>query len=352
MPVSPSLAENLAADTVAHYAAAERALLELIARHLARGLDSPDWATDRLAQVQQIRRGIQRIIARLDADASVSVAAAVTTAWGRGGAAAVAELGAAGLGDLPDLPGQAAVDRLVEDTLTRLRGTYLRVARAVDDMYRRIITRVSAQVLLGGATRVQAAQRALDELAGRGITGFVDTAGRSWELASYVEMAVRSTAARAAVDAHSGRLVAAGHDLVIVSDAPQECTLCRPYEGKVLSLTGVSLGREGVAGTLAVARAAGLYHPGCRHSHSLYLPGVTKPMHGTADPDGDRARQQLRYLERQVRAWKRREVVALDDAAGKAARARVRAYQARIRAHVATTTAKRQPRRERIGRAR
>jgi hypothetical protein len=87
---------------------------------------------------------------------------------------------------------------------------------------------------------------------------------------------------------------------------------------------------------------------------SAYLPGATRlpPAGSTADPDGDKARQRLRLLERRVRAAKRQEAAALDDTARRAARARVREVQAQIRNHVATTSAKRQPAREQIGSAR
>jgi hypothetical protein len=161
------------------------------------------------------------------------------------------------------------------------------------------------------------------------------------------------------------RLGAAGLDLVIISDAPQECERCRPWEGKVLSRTGATVGatlatdvltgrpqRVHVAGSLATARAAGLWHPNCRHSASAYLPGVTSVPTHTADPQGDQDRQHLRYLERGVRAWKRRVAVTLDEQARRRADAKVRQWQAAIRAHVEATTAKRQPARERIGAAR
>jgi len=75
-------------------------------------------------------------------------------------------------------------------------------------------------------------------------------------------------------------------------------------------------------------------------------------MHDTADSAGDAARQKLRYLERQVRSWKRTQAVALDPAAERKAGAQVRAYQAKIRELVATTSAKRIPAREQVGRAR
>lgn len=128
---------------------------------------------------------------------------------------------------------------------------------------------------------------------------------------------------------------------------------CRPWEGKVLSLSGAPrLDGVPVAGTLDQAQASGLLHPGCRHTIGAYLPGFTKLPTDTADPDGYEDRQHLRYLERGVRAWKRREAVALDPQAKAHARAKVRQWQARIREHVEETGTKRQPFRESVGAAR
>jgi uncharacterized protein (DUF2336 family) len=101
--------------------------------------------------------------------------------------------------------------------------------------------------------------------------------------------------------------------------------------------------------TLAQARAAGLFHPNCRHSMSAYIEGVTKPYGETEDPQGYKDTQKLRYLERQVRESKRLEAAALDPAALRKAKMRTAAYQAKIRTHVATSKAKRQPWRESYG---
>ena len=101
--------------------------------------------------------------------------------------------------------------------------------------------------------------------------------------------------------------------------------------------------------TLAEATNAGLFHCNCRHSVSAYQEGITRPMTNTEDPQGYADTQKLRYYERQVRISKRLQAAAMDDAASAKAGARVRAYQAKIRAHVASTTAKRQPVRERLG---
>lgn len=362
MPVTPSVIEGLAQATVDRYSEAERVLLERIAKALAAGIDEPGWADRKLLEVQLLQARAQALLDVLGTQAGQAVAKAILTAWNRGSAVAagdLAELLDRALSDVVDpLPGSPALTRLAAETTQIVTSTHARILRSTMDAYRQVVAEVSGQVLLGTQTRREAAQAALDRFAARGVTGFIDKAGRGWDMASYVEMAVRTSTQRAAVAAQVDRLQAYGQDLVIVSDAPQECPTCRPWEGKVLSLSGRTAGTiQGgrgarVAGTLPQATADGLFHPGCRHSVSAYLPGVTKAPRATADPEGDAARQRLRYLERQVRAAKRQEAAALDDAAAARARARVRELQGRIREHVATTSAKRQPAREQIGRAR
>lgn len=368
----PRLAERLA-ETIRDIAAsAEARLIAGIAARLRAGLDTPEWVDRKRAQVGEVRRLAEAIVARLDAETVSAVEQALTLAYVRGGEAALDELGR--LADATpeqlaairrELPGSAAVQRLVWATVSQLRGTHLRILRWSLDSYREVISAVLPDLLLGVETRRRAAQRAWDRFLARGITGFVDRSGRAWELGSYVEMAVRTGAAQAMVEGHLDRLAAAGIDMVIVSNAPQECARCRPWEGRVLARRGPT-GRvrvehatlDGqaitvdVAGTVAQAVGAGLLHPNCRHSLSAYLPGVTEVPRHTADPDGDKARQELRRLEREVRRWKRREAGALDPAAAHAARARVREYQAQIRDHVEETGLHRQRHREQIGAAR
>jgi len=646
MPVSPELATGLAAGVVQHYTEAERVLLERIAKALTKGIDGPLWAEHKLLEVQLIQARAKVLLTQLEQAAGQSVAEAILTAWNRGSAVAATDLAGVlerALAEVVDpLPGTRAVARLVEETTAKVVGTHPRILRSTMDVYREVVAKASAQVLLGTLTRREAAQAALDAFAKRGVTGFVDQRGRGWDMATYVETAVRSSTAHAAVAAHVDRLAAYGMDLVIVSDAPQECSLClvpgtvvegpvptgrarleytgdvvrivtasgndltgtpdhavltpggwvalkdlhpgdqvishdreqgypgvvpddvqvptliekageafapfllsgptrrdldsdrayrevramwpdgnllterhtalaqplrdlilvgavgpgapflgaddvasalgsdgssgcimcrvehggsllgsggrptldharaghggsllmglrshelhdpvmpgtslhtgtaqvvadhptadaeggaellralsghvatdeivsvgwrqfrghvwdlstgpawfvangivthncRPWEGKVLSLSGGTIGTiDGaggvrVAGTLPEATAAGLFHPGCRHSLGAYQPGITRAMHDTADPAGDAARQKLRYLERQVRSWKRAQAVALDPAAERKAGGQVRAYQGKIRELVATTSAKRIPAREQVGRAR
>jgi hypothetical protein len=402
MPVSRELAADLATTLVDLYREAETRLAQDIAARLARGIDSPTWAADKLAALATLRRFAETLLRRLDGAQGDAIAQAVVLAYVRGGQAALDELARQQLSQLERLalnnqvesmgrlaavagqrataiwsqlaaaraalPGLDALQALAFSLASTLRGTYAPILRWQLDAYRTVIAKAAPDVLLGTKTRRRAAQVAWEELLTRGITGFVDRAGRRWDLASYVEMAVRTTTAHAAVTGHLDRLAAARLDYVIVSNAPQECVLCRPWESKVLARTGTAGARRillehaiddgrqvsvDVAGTVREAVAAGLLHPNCRHSLSVYLPGVTKPQTNTADPDGDRARQHQRYLERGIRKWKLRAAAAIDPAAGKAAQAKVREWQARIRAHLAANPGLlRQSGREQIGVAR
>lgn len=369
MAISPDMAEDLAAAVSSLYEQAELALIKKISQALAEGIDSPLWVDLKLAALGNLRAAIDEVIAALQNDAAGAIHQAVAEAYDRGQQAAIVELGAVATGPalaaVEALPTAPAVDRLAAALVQETGPVHLRMLRASVDVYRQVVAEASAAPLLGATTRRQAAERALNQFAGRGVTGFVDRAGRSWNMTSYVEMATRSAVGRAAVQAHTDRLGAAGIELVMVSDAPEECPRCKPWEGKILrregpdgpdtievehALEDEQMVEVRVAGSLPEARAAGLMHPNCRHRLSIYLPGVTKRL----PPKASRTRatyeqsQQQRYLERQVRAWKRRQAVAEGIGDAQAARAKVRAYQARIRELTAETGLPRKSHREQI----
>lgn len=371
MPVSPALAENLAKIVAALYENAESTLLRRLAEDLANGWQSPRWVERKLAAVSGLRQAVQEVLDALSHDSDGTVRKALAEAYDRGQQAAVAELGAlpahAAAAAVRPLAGEPVVDRLARAVLDDLKAPHLGILRQTVDTYRAVVAGAAGDPSLGVLTRRQAAQRALDQFASKGITGFVDKAGRSWDLTSYAEMAMRSAVGRAAVEAHSDRLGAAGLDLVIVSDAPEECPVCKPWERKILTRTGPTgahtievehatedgrMVRVEVAGSLAEARGKGLLHPNCRHNISAYLPGVTKAPPKQVGRASYEQTQKQRYLERQVRAWKRRSAVALDDTARTRANARVRAYQARIRQLVDETGLPRKSHREQLAGAR
>lgn len=373
--VSRATAIDLVTGMQRLYADAETRLAADIARMLAAGMGSPTWATDKLEQTARLRAHTERVLARLAQDTSREVTYAIASAYMRGGqeaSRALLQLGmdlpanpddqlrklldgprsqlVAGLTELGRaFPGIAGMMRVSASLALRITGTHLPVLRWAEDAYRKVIAAGALTDVLGGiATRRRASQVAWEGLLSEGITGFTDKAGRNWNLATYVEMATRTGVAQAAVEGHLDRLDEGGLDLVMVSNAPQECERCRKWEGKILARKGtpgkrkiqtenVLTGRMNtieIAGTVDEAVADGLLHPNCRHRFVAYLHGATKVPVDTADPEGDAARQRLRELERGVRREKLKAQAAIDPEAGKAHQAKVRKLQAKIREHV------------------
>jgi hypothetical protein len=371
MPVHPDDIDAIADRVTALYREAELSLVATIRAALDKGWESPRWAEDRLAGVRALRRSAQVTVAALSADASHEIRAGLADAYRRGGAATLAEVarwfpsvGGAAQAARREVTQVGAIESLAAALIRDVGQRSANIVRSVVDAFRAVIAAATTRMLAANLTRRQAAQAAWQGLIDRGITSFVDTSGRRWQLASYVEMATRTVTQRAAVQGQTDRLATLGVDLVYVSNSPQECALCRPYEGRVLRRglgpTGTlqvadQLGRGmvevDVVATLEEARLAGLFHPNCRHSVSAYLPGVTRlPAQPTADPEGDRARQRQRAIERHIRRWKTAEAGALDPDAKRAARVKVRGWQAVMRDHLAANPGlKRLPYREQIG---
>ncbi|MGW3711355.1 phage minor capsid protein [Streptomyces albogriseolus] len=348
------MVEPLAERTRDLYGQAEERLLGIIARSLAADLDAPSWAERKLASVQALRRASQAVVDELGKAVTLDVHDAVAEAYNRGHRAAVAEIGA--LSDdarrlVDDVtPNAQAVDRLAAETVTVLTDRHRSILRTVVDRFRAVVAEVTATPLLGTGTRRQATQDAMRRWADEGVTRFVDRSGRRWQLTSYAEMAVRTSVARAATEAHTRALTDVGIDLVTVSNAPRECPLCRPWEGKILTLTGPAGARtvevehateDGrmipvrVAGSLDEARRAGLQHPNCRHSTSAYTPGISRTDRAEPDPEGYEAGQRQRAIERNIRKHKKRAAAAVDPIEKRAAEAKVRQWQGAMRSHLA-----------------
>jgi hypothetical protein len=246
---------------------------------------------------------------------------------------------------LRDLPPARRAE--ADDLTRRLLATVQRFARFADDAYRAAIVGQLGPVFAGESTTQLAQQAAWRQLTERGVTGFVDRKGRQWNLASYVEMATRTAITRTYNAAHLERLVASGIEQVAVPSTGHPCPLCRPWEGMVLSIDPA-----GPSPTIAEAEAAGLHHPNCRHTWIPYIPGRTRIPRPKAWTDQDArlyaATQQLRGLERRVRALRRAEVGAGNPLDARRARAARLTVQKEIRDHADRHGLVRRPRREQL----
>lgn len=377
MAIDRSVGAQYAQLIIDLYGRVERELAEVIASKVRRGLAHDDLSS-RLLALTEIRRSAEAAMRKIDGKLGPAVERALVEAAAAGGRKAQE--------DLLRLRDRRAVGRRLVDvdknlinspsilrlaaTLApglerRLASTHLQVVRSAGDIYQHAVAAVGAAgVLAGASTRREAAQKALDHLWQRGITGFVDRAGRNWNLASYVEMATRTTTAQAAVQGHLDQLAQQGMDLVMVSADGAPCPVCRPWEGKILT-TGSASGPQVVQraseidgstvsvhidGSTSEAIGAGLFHPSCRHRFITYLPGLTSPIETAGDGAATYVvEQRQRAMERDARRLAVQSAGAVDPAAAKRCAAAYRAKRAQIKAHVdANPQLRRKTERERI----
>ncbi|SDZ00689.1 phage minor capsid protein [Thermoactinomyces sp. DSM 45892] len=239
-----------------------------------------------------------------------------------------------------------AVESLAGELVTVLSGTHGVILNSLGDRYREIVARSSMGAITGVDTRRQGAQRLLNQLSDRGITSFIDRSGRNWDMSSYTEMSTRSAVARAQIKGHVDRLSHNGYDLVKISSHFDPSPLCKPWQGKVFSISG----KHPKYLSLQTSINSGLFHPNCRHSLSAYQEGEKiKPV--DVQEGAYLERQKQRYIERQIRKWKQREAVALTREEQQKARGKVREWQAEMREFIQSTDRRRDYAREQIGKA-
>jgi hypothetical protein len=344
---APELADLHAAKIREIYDNAQMRILAEVRRRTAAGLKTPGWAERKAAEVAALRKWLKNEIGTGPlADIPQELEAIIREAYDTGGQAVAEELIAA---NLPTPAAQAyvrgaSIRALAADTVGAVVSTHPAILRTTLDAYRDVIASSAADVLTGVATRYTATQSALNAFADRGVTGFIDKAGRSWDLGSYAEMATRTAVIRSAKTGAVDKYTASGQDLVIVSSHSESCSVCDFWEGKVLSITGKTPGYP----TLAEAEADGLFHGNCRHVINLYTPGLTRvPEPKTKKEHEENAkvyaeRMRQRRLERGVRQWKRREVAALDDTEAKKAKAKVKQWRGALSEHIETVNARRE----------
>lgn len=219
------------------------------------------------------------------------------------------------------------------------------------ELFDEVVEAIAANPPESEAARRRVAQGVLDKFGKRGITGFVDKAGRRWNIVSYVEMATRTAAGNLAMGAHLAELQAAGFDVVRVTVMPNCHPYCQPFQGRLLSITGRTLRYNGepVVTSIADAISRGFRHPNCRHTVYVWKPGDPFTPPDQIEPGDYEASQELRRFEREVRAGKRKLAAAVTPEAQAKARREIRDAQARIRAHVAETGVPRNRYREQVG---
>jgi len=253
------------------------------------------------------------------------------------------------------------LDALQETVKNDLQQAEYGVLRKMDDVYRQVIYKAEVNMAAGAKTLEQAVDMATKEFLERGINSITYSDGRKVDISAWAEMALRTASQRATFLGEGKKRDQWGVYTVIMSAHDNCSPWCLPYQGKVLIddvYTSISpeqaeqLAREHNAPRLSEAMRNGAFHPNCRHTLSTYFPGISR----LPEPADDkkalrnyRAEQKQRYIERQIRKYKRLEAGSMDpDNQARYAR-KVKEWQSRMREHLnAHPELRRSPWREKV----
>jgi len=244
------------------YEAVEREILEQINQALLRG--------NQTQYLKNMIENVNAILEDLRAGSRTWCERAIPRTYIAGAKSADAQLKAVGVKSTVAGFGtihQQAAQVLAEAAYKRFDEVALTIGRRADDIYRTLALENVRGSVIGYKTWEQVARNFRNELAEQGVTGFKDTADRQWNMRTYAEMVARTTTMECQLEGTKNRFLEHGYDLVVVSSHYNPCDKCKPWEGKVLSLTGKTEGYP----TLEEAKAAKLFHPNCRHTFSLYV---------------------------------------------------------------------------------
>lgn len=314
------------------YFNAEIQMINKVKKRVERGIKFEGYNEKKLKEIQELRKEIETISKKSNNIAKKDI---------NNGFVTIYKAGRENVSALPDSILKRAVSYKLQRHLLAmddiLNGTSKHMVRNVDDIYREVTSQSISGVMTGVDTLRQAAQKSLNQYAAKGITGFVDKAGRKWDLQSYATMATRTVANNIAKQGHIDRSVEMGRDLMIVSAHNGACPLCVPWSNKILSISGQNTKYP----SLAEAEAAGLFHPNCKHTLLAYdeedaeldkMLGIEHGEEGAAAVSKDteeiyEATQKQRYNESQIRKWKRIEAASLNNTQAMVARNKIAEYQ-------------------------
>lgn len=334
MPINVDHYEELAGEVLKVYEQAEMTMMRRVANRLNRGVTQPGWTEKKYGEMREVKRQMTDYVAALSEKRGEMQQQYIKQAYEDARLAMISDAqtftNMSGIQGLT--PNTVKVVNIMSELNSSMDAADRYILRKVNDEYAGIVGRVSALVATGSITCRDAVQRELNEFANRGITSFVDKAGRSWDMETYAEMATLTAIERATREGYLDAMQEFDYDLAQISDHYGACPICEAWQGVVVSISGTARGYP----SLTEAENAGVFHPRCMHDIAVYHEGLSPkgrktPREVRELSPGYSARSQQRYYERMERAWKRRMEVAGTPQEERAAYAHVRMYQDRIR---------------------
>lgn len=163
--------------------------------------------------------------------------------------------------------------------------------------------------------------------------------GHRVNIASYAEMALRTSSSEVTRQANGDVRNELGEYLVVSNVIGMTCPICQKWQGKVMIDDVYADGKpDGEHPLVSDSKADGFMHPNCRHQLFMYIEGVTEVAELPNDVETKehyQAEQKQRYYEREIRKYKRLRDGAVDPANRQMYDARVKEWNQRLNNHLA-----------------
>jgi hypothetical protein len=283
MPATTPLSDAQAQRLIRLYGDAEAEILTECNRLLLKNPESYSlaWKKTILARVQEIRK-------QLLAGSRTWTSEAIADSYMKGMQWAdkdplTGNKVLAGFGKIHE----QAVEVLADNAYSRLQDVNSVIGRRVDDVFRTVALEHAKGSVIGYQTTKQVAKRIREDLAEKGITGFVDKAGHAWDMRRYAQVLAVETTKEAFRQGTINRLQEKSHDLVRLSTHSGSCKRCIPFQGRTFSLSG----GDKEFPSLDEARAGGVFHVGCLHVVSLAPEELDRFLVKLQGNEGEAARQ-------------------------------------------------------------
>ena len=225
----------------------------------------------------------------------------------------------------------ALVDQLQRD----LDNAQTAAVRMMNDVFKETTAKAQVAMATNLYTMDECIDIATQDFLARGINCIQYSNGARVNIASYAEMALRTSTRRATLIAEGAMRSDWGHNLVYVTQYGACSDTCLPWQGRIYWDDVYSKGEpQPDYPRLSEAISGGLFHPNCRHKSTSWYPGISKvpPIMDEEVVRRNAALQaEQRYNERQIRKYKRMEEGSLDPANKTKYATKVRQWQARQR---------------------
>lgn len=313
--LSEGEAEEIAEGLKIIYSSAREDMLKSVSHRLGSGITQYGWAEKKTNEVLQAHEELRRTMDRAASKRESLLSGVMDRAYASGNQKFRADMLSI-LGQTAHTsPNSIKTGYILADLNRNLNAAERRILRQFDDRYADTIGAVSAKMATGVTTARQAVGEALTEFADEGITGFVDRGGHHWTLENYSEMAALTAIERSTIAGYVDTMEEYGYDLAIIDGHAGSCPICEAWEGVIVSVSGNNPDYP----SLDEAESAGCFHPRCLHGITTYYPDISRaPAGGFRDEpreiEGEApeytARSKQRYMERMIRKYKDRAIVA------------------------------------------